>query len=86
MSITITSDLLKVKIVTDDEVNAAVDVFMKDATVSLFRFASGHTLDLAASVKAYEPARAAVADPDRTEKFRRGMVRTAILLGPTEAP
>ena len=84
MSTTITSDLLKAKIVTDDEVNAAVDVFMKDATVNLFRFASGHTMDPAASVKAYKPARATVADPDRTEKFRRGMVRTAILLGCTE--
>ena len=86
MSITITSDLLKAKIVTDEEVNAAVDVFMKDATVSLFRFASGHTLDPASAVKAYEPSRAAVADQDRTEKFRRGMVRTAILLGLTEPP
>ncbi|GJD46729.1 hypothetical protein AFCDBAGC_4613 [Methylobacterium cerastii] len=57
MSTTITSDLLKAKIVTDDEVNAAVDVFMKDATVNLFRFASGHTMDPAASVKAYKPAR-----------------------------
>ena len=73
-------DLFKAKIVTDDEVNAAVDVFMRDPTVSLFRFASEHTLDPAAAVKAHEPARAVVADPDRMEKYRRGMVRTAILL------
>ena len=85
MSTTITSDLLKAKIVTDDEVSAAVNVFMRDPTASLFRFASGHTLDPAAAVKAHEPARKAVADPDRTVKFRRGMVRTAILLGCTVA-
>ena len=80
MSTTITRDLLKAKIFTDDEVNAAVDVFMRDATVSLFRFASGHALDPAAAVKAHDPAARAVTDPDRNEKFRRGMVRTAILL------
>ena len=80
-----TSDLFKAKTITDEEVAAAVDVFMRDPTVSLFRFASGHTLDPAAAVKAHEPARAAVADPERTEKFRRGMVRTAILLGRMEA-
>ncbi|TXM65639.1 hypothetical protein FV226_24700 [Methylobacterium sp. WL12] len=86
MSTTITSDLLRAKIVAADEVNAAVDEFLRDPTVSLFRFASGHTLDPAAAVKAHEPAARAVADQDRTEKFRRGMVRTAILLGCTVAP
>ena len=75
-----TGDLFKAKTVTDDEVADAVDLFMRDPTVSLFRFASGHTLDLAAAVKAHEPAARAVIDPDRPEKFRRGMVRTAILL------
>ncbi|MCJ2108480.1 hypothetical protein MKK70_24530 [Methylobacterium sp. E-041] len=53
---------------------------MRDPTDSLFWFASGHTLDPAAAVKAYEPARKAVADPDAGEKFRRGMVRTVIPL------
>ena len=81
-----TGDLFKVKTVTNDELNAAVDVFIKDATVSVFRFASGHTLDPAAAVKAHEPAARAVIDPDRPEKFRRGMVRTAILLARPEAP
>lgn len=81
-----TSDLFKAKLVTDEEVNAAVDVFMRDATVSLLRFASGHTLDPAAAVKAHEPARIAVTDSDRSEKFRRGMVRTAILLARPVAP
>ena len=62
-------DLSKAKTVTDDELNAAVDVFMRDPTVSMFRFASEHTLDLAAVVKAHEPARAAVAHPDRSENI-----------------
>ena len=59
---------------------------MRDPTVTLFRFASGHTLDSAATVKAYEPAARAVFDPDRNEKFRRGMVRTAILLARPVVP
>ncbi|GJD47026.1 hypothetical protein AFCDBAGC_4911 [Methylobacterium cerastii] len=86
MSTTITRDLLKAKIVTDDEVSAAVDVFMTDLTTRLFRFKSGHSLDLANAVRVHQPAKAAVAHPDRNEKFRRGMVRTAILMGCIEAP
>ena len=81
-----TGDLFKAKTITDDEVNAAVDVFMRDATVSLFRFASGHTIDPAGAVKDHEPARKAVGNPDWTEKYRRGMVRTAILLARPTAP
>lgn len=48
---------------------------------SYFRHARTEAVSVAAAaVKAHEPARAAVADPERTEKYRRGMVRTAILL------
>ena len=73
-------ELFKAKSVTDDEVNAAVDVFMRDPTVSMFRFASGHTVDSTAAVKAHLPAKGAVADPDRNKKFRGGIVQTAVLL------
>ena len=65
MSSTITSDLLKAKIVTDNEVNAAVDVFMTDLTTRLFRFKSGHCLDLADAVRAHQPGQGAVAHPNR---------------------
>jgi hypothetical protein len=75
-----TGDLIKAKTIASDEVHAAVDVFMRAPTVSLFRFASRHTVDPAAAVKEHEPSRKAVADPDRTENYHRGMVRTAILL------
>lgn len=79
-------DLFKAKAITSDEVNTAVDVFMRDPTVSLFRFASGHTIDPAAAVKDHEPSRKAVAEPGASETFRRGMVRTAILLARSVAP
>ncbi|MCJ2042891.1 hypothetical protein MKK55_28670 [Methylobacterium sp. J-059] len=75
-----TGDLIKAKTIASDEVNAAVDVFMRDPTVSLFRFASGHTVDPAAAVKDHEPSRKAVANPEAGDQYRSGMVRTAILL------
>ena len=37
-------------------------------------------------LKAHEPSARTVADPDWNEKFRRGMVRTAILLARPTAP
>ena len=75
-----TGDLFKAKAGTSDELAAAVDVFMRGPTVSMFRFASGHTRDLAAAVKAHEPARLAMIDPARAERHRRLMVRYAIQL------
>ena len=80
------SDLFKAKIVTDDELNAAVDVFLNDMTTRFFQFASGHNLDLADAIRRHQPARGAVAHPDRSDKFRRKMVRTAILLARPEVP
>ena len=60
--------------------NAAVDVFMRDPTVSLFRFTSGHTVDPATAVKEHEPSRKAIANPEAGDQYRHGMVRPAILL------
>jgi hypothetical protein len=42
---------------------------MRDPTVSLFRFASGHTVDPAAAVKDHEPSRKAVAEPGASGNF-----------------
>lgn len=86
MAAPITSDLFQAKTITDDEVNAAIDVFMRDATVPMFRFASRPTIDPAVAVKDHEPSRKAIAEPGASETFRRGMVRTAILLARPTAP
>lgn len=75
-----TGELYKVKAILEDEVVAAVDVFMRDPTVSLFRFNDGHTLDVAAAVKAHPWAKATVASQEASEHLRRAAVRTAILL------
>ncbi|MCJ2009223.1 hypothetical protein [Methylobacterium sp. J-092] len=75
-----TGDLIKAKTIASDELNAAVDAFMEDPTVRLFRFASGYTVDLAAAVKASRHARATLSEPTAKDGARRSAVRTAILL------
>jgi hypothetical protein len=74
------SDLRKAAEISDDEIDAAVDAYSAGRGVSPFIFAAGYVLDVAAAVHAHLPAKAAVAHPDRSEKFKRNMVRTAILL------
>ena len=70
--------------ITDAEVEAAVDAYLDYPETTGFRIAQGYVLDLAAAVEAHPPAAVALTDPDRTDKFRRTMVRTAILLARPE--
>jgi len=74
------SDLRKAAEITDQEIDAAVDAYMADQRSGPIRFASGYEIDVAAAVFAHQPAKAAVWDPDRSAKFKRNMVRAAILL------
>jgi hypothetical protein len=74
------SELRKAAEVTNDEIDAAAYAYLANPKARPFRFSSGHEIDLAVAVNAYLPAVAAVADPDRTPKFKWTMVRTAILL------
>jgi hypothetical protein len=74
------SDLWKASEVTDQEIDAAVDAYLANQKAGPFRFAAGYEIDVAAAVHAHSPSKAAIADPDRTAKFKRIMVRTAILL------
>ncbi|MGV7034828.1 hypothetical protein [Methylobacterium symbioticum] len=75
-----TGDLVKAKAITTDEVEAAVDALLAKPDTGPYPVGGGYLLDLAAAVKAHQPSAAALADPDRPEKFRRTMARTAILL------
>jgi hypothetical protein len=74
------SDLRKAAEITDQEIDAVVDAYLVEPKFAPFRFASGHAINVAAAVEAHQPAKAAVIDPDRSEKFKRTKVRTAILL------
>ena len=81
-----TGELLKAKTVTEDEIVAAVDVYMADPSASLFQFADGHSLDVAAAVETLPLtwAKAIVANLQATEELRRAAVRAAILLARPE--
>ena len=73
-------ELFKAKAVTDEAVNAAVDAVLAGKTSKPFPIAEGCTVDLADALARHPPSIRAVNDPDRPEKFRRTMARTAILL------
>ncbi|MHB2204900.1 hypothetical protein [Methylobacterium sp. CM6257] len=73
-------DLRRAAEITDQEIDAAVDAYLADPKAEPFRSASGYEIDVAAAVQAYQPAKAAAGDPDRSAKFKWTMVRTAVLL------
>ena len=73
-------ELFKAKAVTDDEVNAAVEVFMKDAEAGAHPIAAGYSLDLAAAVGAHLWASKVIVHPESSPGLKRAAVRTAILL------
>jgi len=73
-------DLLGTKIVTDDEISAAVDTFMREPAAMAFRFAQGFTLDVAAAVKLRLWAIETLTSLEATDEMRRAVVRTAILM------
>jgi hypothetical protein len=79
-----TGELYKAKTITGDEIEAAADVFLCDPTVSTFRFESGHTLNVSASVEGHAWSKSTVANPEATEHLKRQAVRTAILLARPE--
>ena len=74
------SHLRKTAAISSVEVDAAVDAYWANPSGARFRFASGYEMDVAAAVEAHLPAKVAVVDPDRSVKFKRNMIRTAILL------
>ena len=81
-----TGELLKAKAVTEDEIVAAVDVFMADPSAGLFQFANGHSPDVAVALETHPLtwAKDIVANLQATEELRRAAVRTAILLARPE--
>ena len=79
-----TSALVKAKVITSEQVEAAALAVLADQQTGRFPIADGYTLDLAAAVQAHQPAAAALPDPDRSEKSKLTMARTAILLARLE--
>ncbi len=74
------SDLRRKAVVTRGEISAAIDAYLADPLGKPFKFESGHTLDVAAAVEAYRPARAALAERGMREAIRQTMIWTAVFL------
>lgn len=74
------SELRKAAEITDQEIDAAVDAYLANPKAEPYRFASEYEIDVTDAVRVHLPAKAALADPDRTPLFKQPMVRTAILM------
>jgi hypothetical protein len=74
-----TGDLLKQGLLTDAEVDAAVETFMADRKATLFVMGSVYQLNPQAAVKAHAFARDNLRNPEASPGLKRAAVRKAIL-------
>ncbi|WCS26387.1 hypothetical protein LOK46_06010 [Methylobacterium sp. NMS14P] len=72
------SELREAAEISDDEINAAVDVVLADLATEAYPLAKGWTLDLVDTLRTN--TRAAEARTTDKAAWKRNMVRTAILL------
>ncbi|ACL62362.1 hypothetical protein [Methylobacterium nodulans] len=68
------------KLVTDDQIDAAVLAYLADPSPGVRKIAKGISLDIHAAAEANRLTKNAVADEGLSEATRRLAVRTAILL------
>ena len=79
-------ELFKAKAILEEDVRAAVDVFMADPSLTTLLMGEGYAIDLHAAVSASPFALGMLEDPEIKEASKRSTVRTAILLArPTKA-
>lgn len=74
-------DLRRKSEITDAEIEAAIDAYMKSEGAEPFVFASGHRVNVATAIEQHPQATKLLADKATTPGLRRTMVRTAIILG-----
>ncbi|CAO4140615.1 hypothetical protein LPLAFNJD_LOCUS736 [Methylorubrum aminovorans] len=73
-------ELFKAKVVTDEQVNAAVEAYLAKPETNAHPIADGYVLDLAAAVAGHAWASEVIASPEASPGLRRAATRTAILL------
>ncbi|GLS74612.1 hypothetical protein GCM10007890_66300 [Methylobacterium tardum] len=73
------ADLRKAGTITSSEIVAAVDAYVHNPAAGPYRFASGHSLDIAAAVAMSEEFARMVARPGPKEKVFRTAVTTAAM-------
>jgi phosphoenolpyruvate-protein kinase (PTS system EI component) len=74
-------DLRRKSEVTDDEIQAATDAYLKDWGAEPFAFKSGHTIDVAKAIEMHPQAKKLLADKATTPGLRRTMVMTTVIMG-----
>ena len=74
-------DLRRKSEITDAEIEAAADAYLKDEGAPPFEFGSGHKVDVAKAIDMHPPAKKLLSDGAGSAGLRRTMVRTAIILG-----
>ena len=72
------ADLRKAGIITSQEIVAAIDLYLRDPVAGPYRFASGHSIDIAALVNA-APAFEAVDRSGPQEKAFRTVLAAAVM-------
>ena len=77
-------DLVKAKLITTEQVEAAAEALLADTHAGSFPIAEGYVLDLCAALKAHQPSADTLATPGTPQGLRRTMARTAILLARPE--
>ena len=73
-------DLRRKSEVTDDEIKAATDAFLKDEGAKPFAFKSGHRIDVGKAIDMHPQAKKLLADKDTTPGLRRTMVLTTVIM------
>ncbi|MBX9934638.1 MAG: hypothetical protein K2Y56_24520 [Methylobacterium sp.] len=73
-------DLYKAEAIVEADLDAAVEAYMSDPTISQFAIGAGYKLDLHAAVEASPFARVTMARDDASAHVKRTFVRLAILL------
>ena len=79
-------DLCKAKTILEDDVEAAVDAFMGDPSLTTFLIGNGYMIDVHDAVSASPFALGILANPAAKPIFKRAAVRTAILLARPSKP
>lgn len=80
------ADLRKAGTISSTEIVAAVDLYMRDPNIGPYRFASGHSIDIAAAVAASPGFHALKAKPGPQEKTFRNAVTAAVMSAVAETP
>ncbi|MGU3422919.1 MULTISPECIES: hypothetical protein [Methylobacterium] len=77
------ADLRKAAVINSREIVAAIDAYMRDPAAGVYRFPSGHSLDISSIVKA-TPALSGTELGPQEKTFRNALAVAIMAAHPTE--